>query len=110
MATAHPAEASARLIPSPMPRPAPVTRAARPSIRKLGKCGPFISGNVRKDTEGSQQGAPSLLLRAGRAIMRRANDPALTGIAQTFAPGTSRDDWKPIPGTPFRGGSMGGDD
>lgn len=36
-------------------------------------------------------------------------DPALTGLPQ---PGQdhSRDDWKPIPRTPFHEGSMGGDD
>ena len=37
-------------------------------------------------------------------------DPALTGIPQTFKPDTSRDNWKPIPRTPFNEGSMGGDD
>jgi CubicO group peptidase (beta-lactamase class C family) len=36
-------------------------------------------------------------------------DPALTGLAQP-QPDTSRDDWKPIPRTPFNEGSMGGDD
>ncbi len=37
-------------------------------------------------------------------------DPALTGIPLTFTPDTSRDNWKPIPRTPFNEGSMGGDD
>jgi len=37
-------------------------------------------------------------------------DPALAGIPLTFQPDTSRDDWKPIPRTPFNEGSMGGDD
>jgi len=37
-------------------------------------------------------------------------DPALTGIPLTFQPDTSRDNWKPIPRTPFNDGSMGGDD
>jgi CubicO group peptidase (beta-lactamase class C family) len=36
--------------------------------------------------------------------------PALTGLPQTFEPDTSRDNWKPIPRTPFHEGSMGGDD
>lgn len=36
-------------------------------------------------------------------------DPALTGLPQP-APDTSRDNWKPIPRTPFNEGSMGGDD
>ena len=36
-------------------------------------------------------------------------DPALTGLPQP-APDTSRDDWKPIPRTPFNEGSLGGDD
>ena len=36
-------------------------------------------------------------------------DPALTGLPQP-APDTSRDDWKPIPRTPFHEGSLGGDD
>ena len=36
-------------------------------------------------------------------------DPALTGIPQP-APDTSRDDWKPIPRSPFNEGSLGGDD
>src|SRR5262249_18276898 len=38
------------------------------------------------------------------------SDPALTGIPLTFQPDTSRDNWKPIPRTPFNEGSMGGDD
>jgi CubicO group peptidase (beta-lactamase class C family) len=37
-------------------------------------------------------------------------DPALTGIPLTFKPDASRDDWKPIPRTPFNEGSLGGDD
>ena len=37
-------------------------------------------------------------------------DPALTGLPLTFQPDTSRDNWKPIPRTPFNEGSMGGDD
>lgn len=37
-------------------------------------------------------------------------DPALTGLPQTFQVDTSRDNWKPIPRTPFNEGSMGGDD
>jgi CubicO group peptidase (beta-lactamase class C family) len=36
-------------------------------------------------------------------------DPALTGLPQP-EPDRSRDDWKPIPRTPFHEGSMGGDD
>ncbi len=36
-------------------------------------------------------------------------DPALTGIAQP-EPSHERDDWKPVPGTPFQEGSRGGDD
>lgn len=36
-------------------------------------------------------------------------DPALTGLPQP-PPNTSRDDWKPIPRTPFHDGSTGGDD
>ena len=36
-------------------------------------------------------------------------DPALTGLPQP-TPDTSRDDWKPIPRTPFNEGSLGGDD
>lgn len=35
--------------------------------------------------------------------------PELTGIPQP-SPDTSRDNWKPIPRTPFHEGSMGGDD
>jgi len=37
-------------------------------------------------------------------------DPALTGLAQPFAYDGSRDNWQPIPRTPFHEGSMGGDD
>jgi CubicO group peptidase (beta-lactamase class C family) len=37
-------------------------------------------------------------------------DPTLTGIPQDFAYDGSRDNWKPIPRTPFNEGSMGGDD
>jgi CubicO group peptidase (beta-lactamase class C family) len=37
-------------------------------------------------------------------------DPALAGIPMTFTPDPSRDDWKPIPRTPFNEGSLGGDD
>ncbi|MFN3649047.1 MAG: serine hydrolase domain-containing protein [Armatimonadota bacterium] len=37
-------------------------------------------------------------------------DPALTRIPQPPPPDTSRDNWKPIPRTPFHEGSMGGDD
>jgi CubicO group peptidase (beta-lactamase class C family) len=37
-------------------------------------------------------------------------NPDLAGIPLTFNPDTSRDDWKPIPRTPFNEGSMGGDD
>lgn len=36
-------------------------------------------------------------------------DPGLTGLPQP-EPGRDRDDWKPIPRTPFHEGSMGGDD
>jgi len=36
-------------------------------------------------------------------------DPTLTGLPQP-EPDYSRDDWKPIPRTPFHEGSMGGDD
>ena len=36
-------------------------------------------------------------------------DPALTGLPQP-EPEHARDDWKPIPGTPFHEGSRGGDD
>jgi len=37
-------------------------------------------------------------------------DPALTGLPQPAEVDHSRDDWKPIPRTPFHEGSMGGDD
>ena len=37
-------------------------------------------------------------------------DPSLTGLAQPSTLDTSRDNWKPIPRTPFNEGSMGGDD
>lgn len=37
-------------------------------------------------------------------------DPALTGLPQSFKYDGSRDDWKPIPRTPFNEGSLGGDD
>jgi CubicO group peptidase (beta-lactamase class C family) len=37
-------------------------------------------------------------------------DPALTGIPQPFDYDGSRDNWKPIPRTPFNEGSLGGDD
>jgi CubicO group peptidase (beta-lactamase class C family) len=37
-------------------------------------------------------------------------EPALTGIPQPFEYDGSRDNWKPIPRTPFNEGSMGGDD
>jgi CubicO group peptidase (beta-lactamase class C family) len=36
--------------------------------------------------------------------------PELTGLPQTVQPDTSRDNWKPIPRTPFHEGSLGGDD
>ena len=36
-------------------------------------------------------------------------DPGLTGLPQP-EPDQSRDDWKPIPRTPFNEGSLGGDD
>jgi CubicO group peptidase (beta-lactamase class C family) len=36
-------------------------------------------------------------------------DPTLTGLPQP-APDTSRDNWKPIPRSPFNEGSLGGDD
>src|SRR6266496_831364 len=36
-------------------------------------------------------------------------DPALTGLPQP-EPDHSRDDWKPLPRTPFHEGSLGGDD
>ena len=37
-------------------------------------------------------------------------NPDLTRIPLTFTVDTSRDNWKPIPRTPFNEGSMGGDD
>ena len=37
-------------------------------------------------------------------------DPALTGIPQPFAYDGSRDNWQPIPKSPFNEGSLGGDD
>jgi CubicO group peptidase (beta-lactamase class C family) len=37
-------------------------------------------------------------------------DPTLTGLPQPAPTDTSRDNWKPIPRTPFNDGSMGGDD
>jgi len=37
-------------------------------------------------------------------------DPTMAGIPLTYTPDTSRDDWKPIQGTPFLDGSHGGDD
>jgi CubicO group peptidase (beta-lactamase class C family) len=37
-------------------------------------------------------------------------DPALTGLPQAFPYNGSRDDWHPIPKSPFNEGSMGGDD
>ena len=37
-------------------------------------------------------------------------DPALTGLPQPFQYDGSRNDWQPIPRTPFHEGSMGGDD
>jgi CubicO group peptidase (beta-lactamase class C family) len=37
-------------------------------------------------------------------------DPALTGLPQPTEVDHSRDDWQPIPRTPFHEGSMGGDD
>lgn len=37
-------------------------------------------------------------------------DPALTGIPDDFKYDGSRDNWKPIPRTPFNEGSLGGDD
>ena len=36
-------------------------------------------------------------------------EPTLTGLPQP-EPDHSRDDWKPIPRTPFNEGSLGGDD
>ncbi len=40
----------------------------------------------------------------------RQYEPSLTGLPQPPPPDTSRDDWKPIPRTPFNEGSLGGDD
>ncbi len=37
-------------------------------------------------------------------------DPTLTGVPQPAQIDHSRDDWKPIPRTPFHEGSLGGDD
>ncbi len=37
-------------------------------------------------------------------------DPELTGLPQSFAYDGSRNNWHPIPRTPFNEGSMGGDD
>ncbi len=37
-------------------------------------------------------------------------DPSLTGLPQDFAYDGARDNWKPIPRTPFNEGSLGGDD
>lgn len=37
-------------------------------------------------------------------------DPALTGLPQPTSADHSRDNWHPIPKTPFNEGSMGGDD
>ena len=37
-------------------------------------------------------------------------DPTLTGVPQPAEVDHSRDDWKPIPRTPFHEGSLGGDD
>ena len=37
-------------------------------------------------------------------------DPALTGLPQPFQYDGSRDNWQPIPKTPFNEGSLGGDD
>ncbi len=37
-------------------------------------------------------------------------DPALTGLPQPTEVDHSRDDWKPIPRSPFHEGSLGGDD
>ena len=36
--------------------------------------------------------------------------PELTGLSQSFSYDGSRDNWRPIPRTPFNEGSMGGDD
>ena len=37
-------------------------------------------------------------------------DPTLTGVPQPTEVDHSRDDWKPVPRTPFHEGSLGGDD
>lgn len=37
-------------------------------------------------------------------------DPSLTGLPQPAPTDLSRDNWKPIPRTPFNEGSLGGDD
>lgn len=37
-------------------------------------------------------------------------DPSLTGLPQAFDYDGSRDNWKPLPRTPFNEGSLGGDD
>ena len=37
-------------------------------------------------------------------------DPSLAGFPLDFVPDASRDNWKPIPRTPFNDGGMGGDD
>ena len=37
-------------------------------------------------------------------------DPSLAGLPLDFVPDASRDNWKPIPRTPFNDGGMGGDD
>jgi CubicO group peptidase (beta-lactamase class C family) len=37
-------------------------------------------------------------------------EPSLTGLPQPPPPDTSRDEWKPMPRTPFHEGSLGGDD
>jgi len=37
-------------------------------------------------------------------------DPALTGLPQPTGIDHSRDNWQPVPRSPFHGGSMGGDD
>ncbi len=37
-------------------------------------------------------------------------DPTLTGVPQPAVVDHSRDEWKPIPRTPFNEGSLGGDD
>lgn len=36
-------------------------------------------------------------------------DPALTGLPQPFKYDGSRDNWQPIPASPFHEGSLGGD-